>query len=366
MSLHCCRGIFVLGVIILEKDYLPFLTYQQQLKKLVDKKLLIADTDYAISILKSTSYYSLICGYKDIFKDKSTGYYTNEATFENIFMLYSFDEELRGLFLKYILKVERKFKSLYSYAFCSKYGENQSEYLNVNNYNYMQFQNDINDLMGFMRKGINNNKPYIQHHTNKYSNVPLWVLVNVLTFGNMSIAYQCLTPKLQSLIAYIGDIIIMKKLILILKKIFEYSVIVYALHIIISAFVLIIIFGIITSNKNDIKFKPSRQLNSIWASANPNVEFSVNNAKCFGKFKFNERTINIIVTFGPGRDDSITVEDYDAMIINNFEYSPKTQLFEGSCKFYKTKCVVTITESYMDNIKVSDKITFVCKKRVTE
>ena len=44
----------------------PFLTYEQQIDKLVNEKnLIVEDHEYAISILKKVSYFALICGYKE-------------------------------------------------------------------------------------------------------------------------------------------------------------------------------------------------------------------------------------------------------------------------------------------------------------
>ena len=92
----------------------PFLTYEQQLAKLKKDKLVIDDENFAIKTLQNISYYSLICGYKDIFKDKETNKYRTESKFEDIYMLYQFDESLRNIIFKYILKIERKIKSYYS------------------------------------------------------------------------------------------------------------------------------------------------------------------------------------------------------------------------------------------------------------
>lgn len=53
-----------------------FLTYEQQIDKLVNEKgLLITNRNYAEDILKQTSYYSLISGYKDLFKNPTTKAY---------------------------------------------------------------------------------------------------------------------------------------------------------------------------------------------------------------------------------------------------------------------------------------------------
>ncbi|WP_369124032.1 Abi family protein [uncultured Tyzzerella sp.] len=50
------------------------------------------------------SYYALISGYKDCFKDKNTKEYNN-VKFEDIYHIYKLDKELGNLFLKYILKI---------------------------------------------------------------------------------------------------------------------------------------------------------------------------------------------------------------------------------------------------------------------
>ena len=83
----------------------------------------IPDLSYAKNILQQISYYSLIDGYKELFKPLRSGKYQHGVTFDEIVAFYSFDEELRSLFLKYILKVEQHMKSMVSYHFSEKYGE---------------------------------------------------------------------------------------------------------------------------------------------------------------------------------------------------------------------------------------------------
>lgn len=77
----------------------PFKTYDELLDFLESKKeLAVPDRDYARKILAKISYYSLITGYKDIFKDKTTGYYKKGIEFGDIYNLYKFDRELRSIF----------------------------------------------------------------------------------------------------------------------------------------------------------------------------------------------------------------------------------------------------------------------------
>lgn len=113
----------------------PFLSFEAQIHYLeTDKNLRIPDHEYAKTMLKRIGYFSLIGGYKLPFKNPTTQKYQDGTRFEDIVALYHFDENLRELFLKYILKIERHIRALLSYHFTEKYGEQQSEYLNPANY----------------------------------------------------------------------------------------------------------------------------------------------------------------------------------------------------------------------------------------
>ena len=91
-----------------------FFTYDEQIEKLEkEKQLVISDPDFAKTTLQKLGYFSLIGGYKDLFKHKPSGNYLHGVTFEEITAFYYFDEELRTLFLTYILHVERQLKSIY-------------------------------------------------------------------------------------------------------------------------------------------------------------------------------------------------------------------------------------------------------------
>lgn len=178
----------------------PFLTYEQQILKLKeDKKLIISNDELAIGLLKKHSYFDLISGYKGMFK-KANGEYKLHVSIEDIYALYCFDDNLRALVLRYILKVEKHIKSLMSYAFCQKFGENQIEYLTTTNYNYTEtFREEINYLVGRLNQTINNpkNYTYIEHQKRKYGNVPLWVMMKALTLGTVSKMYSFMQQSIQ-------------------------------------------------------------------------------------------------------------------------------------------------------------------------
>ena len=62
-----------------------FFTYEQQIEKLTkEKQLVISDTEFAKDILQKLSYFSLIGGYKNLFKHTPSGKYLHGVTFEEL------------------------------------------------------------------------------------------------------------------------------------------------------------------------------------------------------------------------------------------------------------------------------------------
>ena len=184
----------------------PFLTYPQQIQKLKDKNLTITDDAAAAITLHHYGYFALISGYKDLFKNPTTKDYRDGTTLDDIVALYRFDEQLRELTLRYLLQVERHIRSAYSYAFCSQFGESQNSYLDANNYNLMGRINPrevqkliTRHLQPFLSHTTD--YPYIEHHKQIHGNVPLWVLINALTFGTLSKMYALSQSKIQAAIS---------------------------------------------------------------------------------------------------------------------------------------------------------------------
>ena len=155
----------------------PFLTYEQQLAKLRDEKhLVISDQESASNKLKRIGYYSLISGYKHLFRIPNQKNYKDGVSFDEIVALYEFDESLRELFLHYLLHIERHMRSLLSYYFTEKNGELQVSYLNKENYNYSRkHKNGIDRLVSELQKLAQTEQhPYIAYQRNNYHNVPLF------------------------------------------------------------------------------------------------------------------------------------------------------------------------------------------------
>ena len=125
----------------------------------------------------------------------------DNVTFEDIIMLYNFDEALRRIFLRYLLMIERNIKARIAYVFCDAHGASQTEYLNPQNYaNTPTKQAGIHRLINTLSLLATRptDYPYINHHQIVHRNVPLWVLINAVTFGSASKMFGFLTQNLQS------------------------------------------------------------------------------------------------------------------------------------------------------------------------
>lgn len=179
----------------------PFLTYQQQLNKLInDKKLIVNDNAFALDRSKYIGYFTLIGGYKAPFRDSMTRVYINNTTFEDVYALYEFDNQLRALIFHYLCQIEKNMRSLISYAFCEVHGEMQSAYLSANNYNQSRANsNGIAKLLQILSSLAlsNTDYDYLVHQRTTYRNVPLWVLMNAVTFGQLSKMYSFLMPQIR-------------------------------------------------------------------------------------------------------------------------------------------------------------------------
>lgn len=175
----------------------PFLTYEQQLKKLnTEKNLIINDSDFALKILKHAGYFSIIGGYKTPFINPMTRIYTGNTTFEDILFLYNFDRTLRDIFFRYICDVELHMRELISYFFCKRHGELQEQYLSASNYdcstkNKIIAVNKLISILSF-HANKNNEHRYLTHQRIHHKNVPLWATMKALTFGQTSKFYSLL------------------------------------------------------------------------------------------------------------------------------------------------------------------------------
>lgn len=193
----------------------PFTTFDDQIHILKNRSLNFKNELFAKEILSRVNYYNVINGYKEPFlkkdlsgKRKDPEEYIEGCYFEELYALYEMDRRLRIIMLEYLLMFENYFKTSCSYYFSKKFPKDYS-YLSIDNYsksedslsvalnNLSTISNEINRSSGDRKA----KSDYIRHYIKKHDCVPLWVLVNSLTIGNMSYFYSAIDDSLKEEIA---------------------------------------------------------------------------------------------------------------------------------------------------------------------
>jgi len=181
-----------------------FKTYEEQIEILESRGMIVPNKEEAIQFLERNSYYNVINAYKDIFLDKMVPVekFKNGVTFDNVRALWSFDKYLRNELFRYIIIVERNIKSKLAHFISKRYGTNN--YLDINNFDSKHkdaAKNLAEAIISEEKKQISKNNEMIKHYENKYNFIPFWVLVNILSFGQISKFYEYINNSFQSEVA---------------------------------------------------------------------------------------------------------------------------------------------------------------------
>lgn len=194
-------------------DARPFKEIEDQIAGLEKRGLKIENRSHSYDVLLRNNYYCVINGYKRPFikRDGNGNFsvpetYNKHTRFSEIHNLYKMDKELRILFLRHILQFENKMKAIISYEFSKAHPEKYG-YLHFSNYS--SNPDELSDVLKNIQKLSNKiehhkQKKYdnaIKHYINKHKNVPLWVLSNFLTFGELQYLFVSLEDTVKTEVA---------------------------------------------------------------------------------------------------------------------------------------------------------------------
>ncbi len=182
------------------KELAEAMDISAQLDNLKRNNLIIKDEEEAARILQHISYYRLIKAYGPSFKDMETGKYLDNTTFNQIYRVYEFDDELRHLLVPYLQKIEITFRCQITNHFCVKYGV--LGYLEKDNFDENAL---FNDLSNKIERNISQAKdsPIIKNFRNNYADgkVPLYAAIEVFTFGTLASFYSSMKKEDRKVIA---------------------------------------------------------------------------------------------------------------------------------------------------------------------
>lgn len=171
-----------------------FKTYEEQLDILINKGLIVDEE--TLKILRRNNYYFLINRYKNVFIEPNTkpNVFRKNTHFNEIVSLYNFDRNLRIILLKYIITIENTLKSITSYEFSKKY---DYKYLDLASYDNLNFNgrrvNELkclfNSINNIVKKSLKHEK-HLRYYKENYDDIPLWIVINNLSFGMLISFYS--------------------------------------------------------------------------------------------------------------------------------------------------------------------------------
>jgi len=181
----------------------PYKTINEQIKLLQSRGLIIDNS--AAKVLLAENYYSLINGYKDLFvSEEAPDTYKDGTTFKQIYNLFLFDRSLRLFFLPWIIRIEANLKAIIAHIASRKYKDvpefytEQTTYLCGSDAQNESTKRTIERLK-YLRA---QNYASFNHYRENVGYIPLWVLTNKMTFGDLSYFYANLKSlSLQNEIA---------------------------------------------------------------------------------------------------------------------------------------------------------------------
>lgn len=170
----------------------PFSSLDEQIDILKSRNLQIHDIEDAKNYLLSNNYYNVVNLYSKVFLENSNRYIVG-STFAEIKALHILDTEIKSTILKYLIQAEKHFKSIFSYCFCDIHRD-KYDYLKTESYNPNSTL-DIHRTLSTISNKINSFKKNptenaIKHYFNQHHSVPLWVIINELTFGDVKYMYK--------------------------------------------------------------------------------------------------------------------------------------------------------------------------------
>lgn len=164
-------------------------TYTEQIEKLRSRGCLIQNDAICCNVLENTGYYRL-SAYFLPFRNADECY-TKGLSFARVYHIYEFDRKLRNLLFASIEVIEVSLRARLAYLHSEKYGP--LGYLDAKTFND---KHNAEKFRANIDREIENNKkvPFVKHHIERYDGqFPLWVIIELFTFGMLSYFYNDLT-----------------------------------------------------------------------------------------------------------------------------------------------------------------------------
>jgi len=182
----------------MEKYNKPPLSCGKQIDLLISRGLVVSDREKAEKFLSQVNYYRL-SAYCLPFEIKRHQFHSG-VTFERIQKLYEFDRRLRFLIDEALEVVEISIRTVVSYFLANKYGAFAHEQGVI----FFNKKRHSEWLVKTHEETNRSKETFVEHYKNKYEGfpqIPIWMAVEVMSFGALSQLYHNLLRPDQIAIA---------------------------------------------------------------------------------------------------------------------------------------------------------------------
>lgn len=184
-------------------------SFQEQVNTLESRGMLFRNKIEAEKIVSQINYYRL-SGYWYPFRimlsdDSRSDNFIEGTKFEDVINIYLFDNQLRLLCLQALESIEMSVRTNIAHtlgrispiAHLNKDNFDQ-RFVNSQNgqWSYDKWLSKYNEQIRRARKS-----PFIKHHLDNYQDLPIWVGIEILDFGSISVLYTGLKGKQQQQIS---------------------------------------------------------------------------------------------------------------------------------------------------------------------
>lgn len=168
------------------------LSFEKQIEKLKSHGIVMEDEAKVKEILAKINYYRFTGYTLQHRKNPDESDYIEGLPFEKVYRIYQFDESLRDIFRKYIEVAEVYYRTQISYGFSMAkcvsppYDQHYDEKNFYNKTGYKEVMESFKKEKNYYKDSL-----IVKHHKAKYdSKMPLWVIVELMSFSNTSKLYS--------------------------------------------------------------------------------------------------------------------------------------------------------------------------------
>ena len=166
-----------------------FLTYNQQMRRLRDKKHITCEGTKDKNILAKFGYFNLVNGYKTPFvcgSDPVTGkhIYISGTSLGHFYALKCFDDDLRMLLLKYITQVEEEIRTLTGYKFDQCNNNGKTQWFDIDAYSTSgRMQSKMSAISSAYSELSKSRLEYVKFYMDNHTSIPTWIMIKVVNFS---------------------------------------------------------------------------------------------------------------------------------------------------------------------------------------